>query len=373
MAYNRIPERFAINCDLQFGDQIIQITDILREYEKSIIGYDPFPCDKSMKITPRGQRSKAADYVGTPKTTRPIKPITIGKEIKDLIRILFSLMYMEIFMSIIYLHHRAHEIFDLIDFTKFLIENLKRGNPESKDILRIWRRNFQCYQARNNNAVDDEVFSTKTTENLTLLKNETLLINRLEVILRALEKLAASVNPERVVTIINPEDVMILMQADFEYPSHGSFFELMHARYVNGLGMNQVKDIHYESKSGTINAVYSILKETITRDFKDKLIGSLGYDIADSKYAKEINIVPDFIEKVSSILTNVVIDFAVQSYNYAKGQTDYATTVTIQLQAFKTIYLMNSPYVSTGLTKGQQDIITTIVLNTIEEKRSRAK
>jgi len=368
-----LPSHFALNCNIkseQFGDWIIDITELIRLHELNALHHNVFPGDPSMKITPRGQRSNAPGS-SSGKTAKRIKFITVGREIKELIRSLFSLLYVEIFMACIHLHHRLMEVRHLQKFGMEVHKDIMDDKPKARIKLEHWVKSFNAYQIRNGNPIDDETFAAEPIERLMQVQNKRRLLNRLELSLKTLGTSAATTYKTPVVTLIDVNDAILIKQPDFKYPFDASFLEFFVARRELGFGIEQVKNIVGETKHGSIPIIYNAIRTTFISDFKEELFSAIESDGISSEIKQGINVTTEFIEEVSHVFANAVIDLSVLSYNYAKAQTDNAATVTIQLKAFKTMLLSAIPYEFTGLNVTQLECIRLLTLSYITERKGK--
>lgn len=200
------------------------------------------------------------------------------------------------------------------------------------------------------------------------VQNKKRLINRLEHILGLLRKIGASTDGNRTLVILSLNDVILTKQLDFKYPFGASFLEYWTIRKELGYGMAQLDQLGIESRRAEFAALYSEIQDAFYKDIKDELLSSMERP-GGSAVIPRTNVMNNMLKEVTDVLSNAIIDISIMAYNYAKGHTDNVSTVTIQLQAFKTMLLLGQPSVFTGLTKEQLRALHLLVITFIAERK----
>jgi hypothetical protein len=124
------PIQFAVKTSLDantIATWMAEMTKAFREYAENIERRVIFSGYSGRRVTPRGTIS-AQNRVQAENVTKSILPrfLTNSKEAKSLQATLISTVYTEILIAIIYLHHRAFELEDLIIFSCRLSEWIGR-------------------------------------------------------------------------------------------------------------------------------------------------------------------------------------------------------------------------------------------------------
>ena len=79
------------------------------------------------------------------------------------------------------------------------------------------------------------------------------------------------------------------------------------------------------------------------------------------------------LDDVSNVLTNIIFDFGILFYNYAKGFTDRASTTTVQLRTLKIILLLIGSDSFTSLTVKQEQLLSGLSTAFIQEMKPSKK
>ncbi len=124
------PIQFAVKTSIDastIAGWISDMTKAFREYSEKVEGRSIFSGNSGIRVTPRGTvSSQNRNQTGNAVKSSLPRFLTISREAKSLQVTLISTVYTEILCSIIYLHHRAFELEDLIIFSCRLADWLGR-------------------------------------------------------------------------------------------------------------------------------------------------------------------------------------------------------------------------------------------------------
>ncbi|MFA5091123.1 MAG: hypothetical protein WC483_00545 [Candidatus Paceibacterota bacterium] len=385
------------------------ITKFCREYAEKIQKVAVFPGDPSCKITPRGTLStQAKPGQASAKGSIP-RFLTNSREGKGFVVSLISAVYTEIVWSLVYLHHRAFELEDLILGTGKLIEWLK-SRPhvldsstipppppvEGKESLRqygtaaassavssaaaasqptlsasqraaidydlrktpiylnLWFRSFRLFIERHPSDAGRLVHHIEDMRSMTNTKNVDRFCRRLADIQSFFPDILAN-GRTRPVAVSSAEDAILVKQEDFSYPFDGSWLEFMLGMKNLGLGRVRLDRMNAEMTAKGIGSQIGVLYDAIfkrfVKDINEKILPAVNG--IDERMEKQMCIQRDFIDSVAGILTDFIIALSIQYFNYAVSFTDMAQGTTIQFRAIKTILLQIPSAHTPSLTNRQ--------------------
>jgi len=327
---------------------ISDIINELQKYSKIVHNYIVFHGDTKYRITPRGilsencKRGTTKKKETPPKTTKTkSKFLTIAREIKCLLITMFSMMYLEIVISIIYIHHRAYELRHVIKLTNIVGEKINSLDKESEEYIKRWIHKLGLYTQRLGYMTGQlESISPVVLSDTLMMKNVTALRNQYIAISGKLQDAIQSEAPRsRPITFENAEQVICMKQEDFEYPFGMALFELAYVQHKTGQGYPRLEKVIEELKekghATVLPRIYATLRDKFRKDITESLIPSIKQ--IDKGMAEEIEFTPQFVNAIRDVLVDFVICLSIHFFHYGLSVTNHASGTKIQLMALNTV------------------------------------
>lgn len=370
-----------------------QLVQECKNYAENVEKRVIFHGDPLRKMTPRGtpsyasSKSKSRDStsISTPTPNigvarmggkSSVKPLTISREILSLLSSLLSMAMTEVMMGIIYLHHRAYELEDLIRFSNKLADHLadkgrnatQKNEEKTKVFIRTWHKAFLLYIDRHREYVPELFNHVPALTSMVQMGSIDRFVNRLEEIRNHFPSIQASHGCSRPVVLQQVEDVIILRQPDFEYPLGGSWLDFMRVRRKFGGGMSRLEHMANASLNAGFPTLFASIRmqiaERMRKDVSDNLISLIVGDELGMNGGVEIG--ESFVESIVSTLTDYIIDTGMSMFAYAVGSTNQVSAVTIQLQAMKVIWLQTPTSFIMPFTDRQITFLSDVVLHAMK-------
>jgi len=370
------PAQFAVRTGIDPTTIAGWLADIIkecREYATNLLGMHIFTGNPEDRITPRGTLSSQT-RTGEGKTSKASpRFLTISREVRSMHVSLISLMYTEILSGIIYLHHRAFELEDLIIFSSELASRLsgevKTERARLDEMIDLWLKAFLRFIERNMVAIPKLAAQTSDIETVCTTKSLERFEGRLELIRNSLTHHIEDHGRYRPLILVDPAETIIIPHADYKYPLGASFFELVRYRISLGLGYSRIhsmlSDLQATRSGSPIPKIFTTMIERFAKDIKEHLIPSL--KACDSRIGASVEITNTFIERLARLLANHIIDMALSYFNFAVSFTDRASGTTIQLRAFKTILCQTPPDTIIPLTPEQIELLDHLAIHVIRK------
>lgn len=356
----KLPDLENINSDFSQEENISSDEDIIKLKSQS-------------KLKPSRKK------IGKGKRISPERFITISKEIRNFHISIISLFYSEILMAVIYLHHRAFDVNDLFEHANKINELIAEKDYDLEGIqqlLKSFITNCKIYISRDLQAFtnDDEWINfsglIKTLEeNL----NKDTIISSFYTIKNILQNRASKCGRISPLVIKKIEDIILFKHLDFEYPYGTSFIELFYRRIKMGYNTNLFNIIRKMSGKDINNSNFktSHIRSKITNDIKQNLISGI-YE-ADSRMKKTVKISQQFIKDLTDFIIEHLWEMSIAYFRYAAASTNYYSSTTIQLLAFRTVIYQSPINELIPISPNQEKIIEHIVLQWVKVPRRNVK
>lgn len=336
------PIQFAIPTSIDAVTVGGWMADLVKEMREYASRTEELPvCGGAIRTTPRGLPSNQPSGSALAKSSPRF--LTISREAKYFWRAMLSWLYTEIFMSILYLRHRAFDVSDLLYLTNTTYSTLTLDiNPRSIDphdgerrqkTMSTWLKSYKIYIERTTELGSEsrgELFDLKSMVDTGSFNR---FMGKFDSIRSQLSSEALRTGRRRPVAITDTNDVILLRSKDFRYPLDGSWFEIAHMRYRTGQGIARVESM---SKTGSNKIVLAMI-DRIGKDFSESLMKGLVDVLQTAK--QDLAISQSFMSEATLVIANMLVDAAVSYFNFAVAYSSGTSGTTINLRAIKCAFL----------------------------------
>jgi len=374
------PVNFAVPCTIDgstVGGWLQALTGEFKDHMAKVQGWEIFPGKSVPRKTARGLLSANAGPSTTGKEKTDEKEqksrfMTIGKEVKAAARSLISLLATELALSIVYIHHRAFELDDILCQTEETIgkfnESALAPEEERKRYIQRWAENFEFYLERHEQDVNSDLKEALLpARSMVNSENVASIRSRLHTI-RDMLKAEFDIHGRNTPVVISSASMCILLKhKDVHYPYGKSFFEI--AKKVSDLGLAKhcIAEMARECRKGemacTITDKYDGIKKRIQEDLRANLLPTLAS--MNERMKADVILESVFFEQAATIIADFIVFFSLAMFRVSAACTDGRVGTTINNRMVQTIFSQIPTDGLMTLSRLQMTIVENIVVHAI--------